>query len=62
MVRDTPSRKASSDMPEPDQPKMPKYEYQPDDTRSFSVGFGVPPKREGQPAEQCENKLTLKIF
>jgi hypothetical protein len=62
MAQDTPSRKANQDMPNPDQPKLPKYEYQIDDTRSFSVGYGMPPKRDSKPADQCENKSTLKVF
>ncbi len=61
MVAHTPLKKANHDMPEPDQPKMPEYEYQRDDSRSFSVGYGEPPKRGDAPADQCENKSTLKI-
>ena len=62
MAQDTPSRKVRQDMPNPDEPKLPKYEYQADDTRSFSVSYGSPPKREGKPADQCENKSSLKVF
>ena len=50
-------------MPDPDQPKMPKYEYQPDDARSFSVGYGERPTRAAKGGDQCENKSgPLKVF
>ncbi len=62
MVANTPLKKAKQDMPEPDQPKMPEYEYQKDDSRSFSVGYGEPPKRDGKIADHSENKSALKIF
>jgi hypothetical protein len=39
MASDTPLKKENPGMANPDQPKMPKYEYQPNDSRSFSVGF-----------------------
>ncbi len=63
MVRDTPSRKASSDMPEPDQPKMPTYEYQRDDNRSFTVGYEAPPRpHDADRGVGCENKAATVVL
>lgn len=42
MAQDTPPRKASSDTVAPNENKMPKYEYQKNDNRSFTVGYRAP--------------------
>jgi hypothetical protein len=44
------------------QPDMPKYEYQKDGNRSFSIGYsesGVE-KMVGEP--HCKNGMSLKVF
>ena len=60
MANDTPLKKESPVMARPDEPKMPKYEYQQNDTRSFSVGFGTDDNKEK--SHPSENSSTLKIY
>lgn len=61
MASDTPLKEESRDMANPDQPKMPKYEYQANDTRSFSVGFRTFEDRGAKP-QPSENASTLKVY
>ena len=46
---------------EADQPKMPKYDYQKYDARSFSVGYDERIARE-EDAPHSRNGSVLKIF
>lgn len=62
MANDTQQKKESLGMANPDQPKMPKYEYQQNDTRSFSVDFRTADCRspKSQPSENATS--SLKVF
>ena len=59
MASDTPLKKENPGMANPDQPKMPKYEYQPNDSRSFSVGFETLQNKGPQPSE---NAPALRVY
>jgi hypothetical protein len=61
MASDTPLKEASPGMANPDQPKMPRYEYQANDSRSFSVGFKTSDGKDtkGQPSE---NSTELRVY
>jgi hypothetical protein len=60
MAHDIPSKKESPVTARADQPKMPKYDYQPNDSRTFSVGYEAPEKVAADP--HCQNSMSLKIF
>jgi hypothetical protein len=61
MALDIQPKKASSDTVAPNESKMPKYEYQKNDHRSFSVGYRAPGAQESGPS-QSENGDGLKVF
>lgn len=62
MAKDTQLRRENRDMANPDQPKMPKYEYQANDTRSFSVGFRTAGSQGDEKTKPAENSSTLKVY
>jgi hypothetical protein len=49
-------------MANPDQPKMPKYEYQQNDSRSFSVGFRTTDNQGTKPPPSENAASTLKVY
>jgi hypothetical protein len=51
---------ASDSLVAADQPKMPKYDYQKDDTRTFSVGCSEETAKS--PSTPHSRNGTLKIF
>lgn len=61
MASGTPLKEESPDMANPDQPKMPKYEYQTNDNRSFSVGFRTPDGKDTK-RQPSENSAELKVY
>ena len=59
MERDTQVKKEKQGTTaEVDQPKMPTYEYQKDDARSFSIGC----RTADGASPHSRNNVTLKIF
>ncbi len=59
MAQDTQSKKESPGT-QGERVEMPKYEYQKDDNRSYSVSFALPEKHADKPASK--NVAQLKVF
>jgi hypothetical protein len=59
MAQDTQSKKGSRDM-QAEKMDLPRYEYQEDDSRSFSVNFASSTSRDK--SDESHNASNLKIF
>ncbi|MEZ0061886.1 hypothetical protein ABIF26_007429 [Bradyrhizobium elkanii] len=59
MAPDTQSKKGSQDM-QAEKMDLPKYEYQTDDSRSFSVTFECAGSRDK--GRESHNSSNLKVF